>query len=97
MGDVRFAYSGTAMVDCRDCQISSCSLRCRICAPKCVVLATMESLIITSMCMQDFFLSGIVSPLAAELAAVARNIDGVGCSFIFHSLLSVHATLIIVR
>jgi hypothetical protein len=36
---------------------------------------------------QDFFLSAVVSPLAAELAAVARNIDGVGCLFILASVL----------
>lgn len=27
----------------------------------------------------DFFLSTIVTPVTAELAAVARDIDGVGC------------------
>ncbi|EIN13364.1 MFS general substrate transporter [Punctularia strigosozonata HHB-11173 SS5] len=40
-------------------------------------------LFITSLAVQSFFTSGVVSPLTAELASISRNIDGVGYAHVY--------------
>ncbi|KAJ7071382.1 MFS general substrate transporter [Mycena amicta] len=54
-----------------------------------VVLIVKRSLalFIVALALGSFFISGILSPLMAELAAVARQIDGVGCKWIFLAVL----------
>lgn len=63
--------------------VTFCSLL--LSAPWWVVMAIRGplALLIASLALADFFLAAVVTPLTADLAAVAREIDGIGYAHVF--------------
>lgn len=44
-------------------------------------IALQKASVSQPLCFSDFFLSAAVTPLTADLAAAARELDGIGCTF----------------